>query len=224
MPQKSHEEILKLLKETALALEKNNMQTFVVKNKAEALQTVKSLISKGATVTMGGSQSIIECGIYDMLKNGDYNFYDRTAPGVTEEEKNEIYRKAFSSNAYLSSSNAITKNGELYNVDGNSNRIAAMLYGSDKLIVVAGYNKIVETIDDAVLRVKTKAAPPNCERLNLNNYCRQTGKCVSLTKENPLLCDGCSSEGRICCNYVVMSYQRNKQRVKVVLVAEELGY
>ena len=99
-----------------------------------------------------------------------------------------------------------------------------MLFGSDKLIVVAGYNKIVKDVNEAVLRVKTKAAPPNCERLSLDNYCRSNGKCVSLTKDNPLLCDGCNSATRICCNYVVMGYQRKKDRVKVILVPEELGY
>ena len=116
------------------------------------------------------------------------------------------------------------ENGELYNVDGNSNRVAAMLFGSDRLIVVAGYNKIVKDVNEAVYRVKTKAAPPNCERLSLDNYCRKEGKCVSLTKENSLMCDGCASPTRICCNYVTMGYQRKKDRVKVILVAEELGY
>lgn len=218
-------QIMELLKKTAAALEKNNMQTFVVSTREEAKETVKKLMPEGSSVTMGGSQTIKQCGIYDMLKCGGYEFYDRSAPDVvTEEQKLEIYRKAFLCNTYLSSSNAITQNGELYNVDGNSNRVAAMLYGSDQLIVVAGYNKIVADIDEAILRLKTKAAPPNCERLSLDTYCRNEGRCVSLTKENPTMCDGCNSESRICCNYVVMARQRNKQRVKVILVAEELGY
>jgi len=217
--------INEIIQNTAKELQKNNMQTFIASTKEEAMKIVKDLIPKGATVTMGGSQTIIQCGIYDMLKGSDYKFFDRTAKDVvTEEQKEEIYRKAFSCHTYLSSSNAITENGELYNVDGNSNRVAAMLYGSDQLIVVAGYNKIVKNIDEAVLRVKTKAAPPNCDRLNLDNYCRKNGKCVSLSKENSELCDGCNSPTRICCNYVVMGYQRNKSRVKVILVEEELGY
>lgn len=224
MAEKTREQIMELLKRTAANLEKNNMQTFIVSNEDEARETVKGLIKKGAMVTMGGSRTIIECGIYDMLKSGDYNFLDRTDPSVNEEKKLEIYKKAFLCDTYLSSSNAITENGELYNVDGNSNRVAAMLYGPDQLIVVAGYNKIVANIDEAVLRVKTQAAPPNCIRLNIDNYCAKTGKCVSLTKENPFMCDGCESESRICCNYVIMGNQRNKQRVKVVLVAKELGY
>ncbi len=217
--------ITELLNKTAKALEKNNMETYVVASKDEALQTVKKLLKKGDSVTMGGSQTIMQCGIYDLLKNGDYIFYDRTAPEIaTEEQKMEIYRKAFSCDCYLSGSNAITETGELYNVDGNSNRVAAMLFGSEQLVVVAGYNKIVKNLDEAVLRVKTKAAPPNCERLGIDNYCRINGECVSLNGENPLMCEGCASPTKICCNYVVMGYQRNAKRVKVILVAEELGF
>ena len=217
------EEIKTLLNETAQNLEKNNMETFVVSSKEEAYEVCKKLLNKGDTVTMGGSMTIKECRIDELLDSGDYVFYDRSK-ATTDDEKEEIYRKAFYCNAYLSGSNAITKTGELYNVDGNSNRVAAMLFGSDKLIVVAGYNKIVKDINEAVFRVKTKAAPPNCERLSLDNYCRKEGKCVSLLKENPLMCEGCASSTRICCNYVTMGYQRKKDRVKVILVAEELGY
>lgn len=223
MPEYTKEQINELLLKTAKALEKNNMQTFVVSNREEAAQTVLKLVEKGASVTMGGSMTINECGIFDIISNGDYIFYDRST-AKTEEEKMDIYTKAFTCNTYLSSSNAITEKGELYNVDGNSNRIAAMLFGSKQLIVVAGYNKIVKDIDEAVLRVKTKAAPPNCERLGIDNYCRKEGKCVSLNLQNPQLCDGCNSPSRICCNYVVMGYQRNISRVKVILVAEKLGY
>lgn len=212
-----------LMERTAKALNKNNMQTFIVSTKEEALQKVKDLMAEGSSVSIGGSMTLKECGITDMLSNGKYEFLDRSK-AKTDEEKMDIYRKSFFCDTYLSSSNAITSNGELYNVDGNSNRVAAMLFGPKQHIVVAGYNKIVENINDAVLRVKEKAAPPNCERLNIDTYCRKEGKCVSLTKENPFMCDGCSSDGRICCSYVVMAHQRIKDRVKVILVAEELGY
>ncbi len=224
MSQKSHEEIMQLLNTTAAALEKNNIQAIVVENREQACREAEKLMPKGSSVSMGGSVTINECGIADMVRNGDYEFLDRTKNGLTPEEIKEIYRRSFFCDTYLSSSNAITLNGELYNVDGNANRVAAMLYGPDQLIVVAGYNKIVKNIDEAALRVKTKAAPPNCERIGLDNYCRIQGKCVSLNNENPEMCDGCSSDSRICCNYVIMSHQRNKNRVKVILVAEELGY
>lgn len=112
-----------------------------------------------------------------------------------------------------SSANAITENGELYNVDGNSNRVAALVYGPDSVIVVAGYNKIVPDIDAAVQRVKKVAAPINAVRLHCETPCAKVGECMN-----------CHSEGRICCNYVVSAQQRHKNRIKVVLVGEELGF
>ncbi len=216
--------IIKMLNGCAEALSKNNMEAFVAKDKEEAKEIFKTLLSDCDTVTMGGSMTIGECGLTDILKSGDYTFYDRSAPGLTPEEIADIYTKAFSVDAYISSSNAITQNGELYNVDGNSNRVAAMLFGSKKLIVVAGYNKIVKDIDQAIIRVKTHAAPANCIRLGLGSYCAEKGSCQSLSTPNPHMCSGCNSDSRICASYTVMARQRNKDRVKVILVAEELGY
>ena len=216
--------ILTMLGECADALAKNNMEAFVAKDKEEAKEIFKTLLSDCDTVTMGGSMTIGECGFQEILKNGNYTFYDRNVPGLTPDEIGDIYRKAFSCDAYISSSNAITQNGELYNVDGNSNRVAAMLFGSKKLIVVAGYNKVVKDIDQAIIRVKTHAAPANCVRLGIDTYCSQKGSCVSLTQSNPDLCSGCNSDSRICASYTVMARQRNKDRVKVILIAEELGY
>ncbi|MBR5506614.1 MAG: lactate utilization protein [Clostridia bacterium] len=217
-------QILKMLGECAAALSKNNMEAFVAKDKDEAKEIFKELLSDCDTVTMGGSMTIGECGLTDILKSGDYTFYDRNVPGLTPDEIGDIYRKAFSCDAYISSSNAITQNGELYNVDGNSNRVAAMLFGSKKLIVVAGYNKVVKDLNQAILRVKTHAAPANCIRLGIESYCSEKASCLSLTTPNPDMCSGCNSDSRICASYTVMARQRNKDRVKVILVAEELGY
>ncbi len=212
------------LEKCAKALNANNMETFVASTKEEAKEIAKKLLSDCDTVTMGGCRSANECGITDMLSNGNYTFYNRNREGITPDEINDIYRKAFSCDAYISSSNAITENGELYNVDGNSNRVAAMLFGSRKLIVVAGYNKIVKNIDEAINRVKNIAAPINCLRLGIDSYCSHTGSCVSCENANSEMPSGCKSDSRICCNYTVMAHQRNKDRVKVILVAEELGY
>ena len=117
-----------------------------------------------------------------------------------------------------------TERGELYNVDGNSNRVAAILYGPKSVIVVAGCNKIVPDLAAAVRRVKAKAAPENCTRLSCETFCRKTGECVSLRQESSEMPEGCRSEARICCNYVVSAYQRQQGRIKVVLVGEPLGY
>ena len=206
------------------ALNENNMDGYYAKDKEEALKMVKSLLNNGDTVSMGGTVTAKECKIPELLKNGDYTFLDRGKEGITKEEIDKVYRDTFSADAFITSTNAITERGELYNVDGNSNRVSAMLFGPKKVIVVAGYNKIVRDINEASLRVKTKAAPPNCVRLNCDTYCSKTGSCVSLNQKDQYICDGCKSEDRICANFTIMSRQRRKGRVHVILVGEELGY
>ena len=114
--------------------------------------------------------------------------------------------------------------GELYNVDGNSNRVAAILYGPKSVILVCGYNKIVKNIDEAIDRVKRIAAPSNTIRLNIETPCGKTGKCITADKEGAELCSGCKSDRRICCNYVVCAQQRHKDRIKVIIIGEKYGY
>ena len=206
------------------ALEKNNMIGIYAPTCEDAVKEVEKLLKDGDTVSMGGTVSAKESGVADLIKSGKYNFLDRSAPGLTPEQIHEIYRKTFSANAFITSTNAITENGELYNVDGHSNRVSAMLFGPDKVIVIAGYNKIVRNINEAIYRVKETAAPANCVRLSKNTYCKENGRCVSLNNNSSLICDGCTSEDRICSNYTIMSKQRQKDRVIVILVGEELGY
>ncbi len=215
--------IKKKIEKTIDALKNNRMQAYYAPTANDALELVKGMISVGSTVSMGGTKTAEQTGIKEMLKNGSYNFLDRSK-ATTPEEIMEIYRKTFSADYFITSANAITENGELYNVDGNSNRVSAMLFGPSNVIVVAGYNKIVRNIDEAIIRVKTKAAPPNCVRLNIDNYCAHTGECVSLKNPGSDMCSGCNSDSRICCNYTVMAHQKNKDRVTVILVGEELGY
>lgn len=212
------------INKTMEALRRNNMQVYFCNNSEEACELVRSLMKKGDTVTHGGSVTLAQAGITNLISNGDYKYLDRSAPGLTREQVEDIYRKAFTADVYLTSANAITENGELYNVDGNSNRVAAILYGPESVIVIAGYNKIVPDINEAILRVKCTAAPQNTVRLGCDTYCAKTGKCVSLDKKDSLMPDGCGSEGRICCNYVVSAMQRKKDRIKVIIVGEELGY
>ena len=147
---------------TISALEKNNMQAFYAENSSQALEIVKSLIEKGATVSFVGSESLKQCGVINLLKSGEYNVLDRSAPDLTPEQIEKIYRDTFSADVYLCSSNAITENGELYNVDGFGNRVAAITFGPKSVIMVAGYNKIVSDLDAAADRVKLIAAPANC--------------------------------------------------------------
>ena len=212
----------KIIENTMRNLEKNNMQAFYCESRAEVPALVQSLLKKGESVSHGGSVTLKECGVLEVLSSGDYDYIDRSK--VAPEELRALYIRAFGCDTYLSSSNAVTERGELYNVDGNSNRVACIVYGPKQVIMVVGKNKLVPDIDAAVRRVKEKAAPPNCLRLGVPSACSKLGKCVSLTKENPYLCDGCAADTRICCNYVISARQRHKNRIKVIIVNEDLGY
>ena len=211
------------IEKTIKALEKNNMQVYFVADAAEAKAKVLSLIPEGATVAIGGSMTLVDTGILDAVKSGSYRYLDRNMQGLSEKEKSMRLGEIMTCDYFLSSSNAITENGELYNVDGTSNRVNALLYGPKNVIIVAGVNKIVPDLASAVRRVKEIAAPKNCRRLNCNTYCFHKGHCVSLDRGGDMA-DGCDSDSRICCNYTVMASQRLHDRVKIVLVNEELGY
>lgn len=205
-------------------LRKNNMEPYFVQTKEEVVPLLKTLIPAGATVTTGGSVTLNETGALDLLRSGEYNFLDRFAPNLSREDVEEIFRKAFFADVYLASANALTEKGEIYNVDGNSNRVAAILFGPKSVILIVGKNKIVPDIQAAAERVKRIAAPLNCKRLHVGSYCEKAGVCMSLKQENPDFCDGCGGEGRICCSYAISSYQRQKNRIKVIIVNEDLGY
>jgi hypothetical protein len=182
------------------------------------------LLKEGDTVGVGGAMTLFESGVIDFLRSGKFNFLDRYEEGLTNDQLNKIFVDSFSADVYLCSSNAITENGELYNVDGNSNRVAAICFGPKSVIIIAGYNKLVKDLEDAVKRVKTIAAPANCTRLSSQSYCREKGECMSFNGDASEMTGGCSGPNRICCNYVVSAYQRKKDRIKVILVGEELGY
>ena len=139
---------------TVEALKKNGMKAMYAPTRKEAIEQVAEYLEEGQLVTCGGSVTLEECGIMNLLRSGLYEFLDRSAPGTTPDKVEEIYRMAFCADAYLTSSNAITEQGELFNVDGNCNRVAAMLFGPKSVIVVAGYNKIVANLEEAVLRLK----------------------------------------------------------------------
>lgn len=212
----------KILERTAKGLEMNNMKPIIAETSADALEIVKTLIKEGDTIASGGSMTLAETGIMELLRSGAYNYLDRA--GKTGEEAEEVYRAAFSADVYLTSSNAITESGELYNVDGNSNRVAAICYGPKSVIVVAGRNKIVPELKDAVMRVKRFAAPMNTARLGCETYCKSKGVCMAIETGDDGMTSGCRSESRICCSFVVSAQQRVKDRIKVILVNEDLGY
>lgn len=204
-------------------LKRNRMEAYYVDTKEQACDLVKTLVQPGATVSCGGSVTLKQTGVYDIIASGDYDFLDRSAC-KTAEETDALYRQVFSADAFFTSANAVTENGELYNVDGNSNRVAAIVFGPKSVICVCGVNKLVKSIDEAIRRVKTKAAPPNTVRLGIETPCAKTGACISLKQEDPDMCAGCHGDGRICCNYVVSAQQRHINRIKVIIIGEEYGY
>lgn len=210
------------IEKTMQNLQKNGIKPYFVESKSEVVPLVKTLINKGESVSNGGSVSLQETGVMDLISSGDYDFIDRT--GLQGEELRQSYIKAFGCDTYFCSSNAVTENGELYNVDGNSNRVACIVYGPKQVIMVVGVNKIVKNIEEAVQRVKCISAPKNTVRLSINTPCSKTGECISLSADDSFMCDGCQNAGRICCNYVVTAQQRHKDRIKVIIVNEELGY
>lgn len=213
--------MLKRVERTCENLNKNGIDSFYVEKKEQVPELLRELIAPDATVSLGGSVTLDECKVPEFLKNGDFNYLDRYAPGLNREQIEEIFHKAFFADVYISSSNAVTEKGELYNVDGNSNRVAAILYGPKQVILVCGINKIVPDIQAAVQRVKSVAAPANAMRLNCDTHCAKTGKCAGINGDMP---SGCGSDGRICCNYTVSAKQRRPGRIKVIFVGEELGY
>ncbi len=206
-----------LLERTASALEKNRMKAYILESKEEAVPLIKSIVKKGSTVSCGGSESLVQCGAMELLKSGEYKFIDRNA----YEDKRQAYIDAYGADAYFCSANAVTEDGFLYNADGNSNRISAIAYGPESVIMVVGANKIVRNLEDAFKRVKEKAAPPNAKRLSCATFCREKGVCKGVDGK---MTDGCGSEERICCNYLISGPQRQKDRIKVILVMEDLGF
>lgn len=205
-------------------LKRNNFEPYYLKSKEELLPLLDTLVNEGDTVAVGGSMTLFETGVIDYLRSGKYNFLDRYKEGITRDEVDKIYRNSFYADAYFCSTNALLEEGALYNVDGNSNRVAALIFGPKSVIVITGKNKIVKDFDEAVKRVKEIAAPLNTKRLSCNTYCNAKGKCVSLNNENSDPCDGCKGEGRICASYVLSGYQRVKNRIKVIIIDENLGY
>lgn len=210
-----------LLQQVAEKLNQNNMPAICVQHKEEVPAQVAGLIKAGSSVAVGGSATLFACGVIDHLRSGRYDFWDRHAPGLNQQQIHQIHHRAFTAGTYLCSTNAITMAGELYNVDGNSNRIAALAYGPQSVIVVAGVNKIVQGLTEAVFRVRTHCAPKICRLRGLNTPCRHTGACIAANA--PIGAAGCTSPQRVCCNTLVCGPQRVPGRIKIILVNEELG-
>lgn len=193
------------------ALAKRGMNGYYCADSKQAVEKAISLIPEGSTVTWGGSESIKECGLMEALSSAPVTLWDRSK--VKSEDMKAFYRKSFSADVYLMSTNAITLDGQLVNIDGTGNRIAALTYGPDRVILIVGMNKVCPDLDSAVTRVHQVAAPPNCIRLNMNTPCAKDG-----------VCHDCLSPQKICNMLHVMHYNRFEGRIQVILVGESLGF
>lgn len=194
-------------------LEKRNMEGFFAGTKEEAVALImEKFLTAGKSVCFGGSMSLAESGLMEELKKSDCILHDRTT-AKTPEELREMKANMINSDYFLMSTNAITTDGELINIDGTGNRVSYLCYGPENVIILAGMNKVVSSVEDGVRRVRDIASPPNTVRLNKNTPCAQTGRCGD-----------CYSEDCICSQIVITRRSGTKGRIKVVLVAEELGY
>ena len=194
------------------SLERRNMETFYCPTAKEAVEKVSELIADGSSVTWGGSMTIRDMGIPKALKDrGTLQVLDRDE--VTDrKEVVKIYERAFTADVYLSSANAISEDGVIVNIDGNGNRVAAITWGPKKVIFIIGLNKVAQTVEAALSRVRGTASPINAARFDIKTPCQTDG-----------LCHNCNSSDSIC-NYVHFLRNSPKGRHIVVLVGESLGY
>ena len=194
------------------SLEKNSMNGIYVQTKEEVLEKVISLIPEGSKVGTGGSLSLDQIGVKDVLRNGNYSFIDRNLPGLSEEESHQMRRDSLHADVFLTSTNALTMDGKLVNIDGTGNRVAAISYGPTKVIVVAGINKIVTDLEAAIRRIKDYVTLLHARRRDRSVPCAKTGVCVD-----------CKIPERSCNIVTIIEHQRQKDRITIIIVGEELG-
>ena len=194
------------------AMKTRQMECIYFENRKDMLEYLKAVIPAKATAAWGGSMTLKDSGVIDLLRGGLCKIIDRDA-AKTPEEAHKCMHQAFNADCYFLSANAITMDGKLVNIDGNGNRVAARIYGPKDVYVIAGMNKVVKDEDAAMDRIKNMAAPMNAMRLTTGAPCTKTGNCMH-----------CKGSGTICCHTVVTRYSRHPGRIKVLLVGEELGY
>ncbi len=192
-------------------LRSRHFDAYYCSTKEEALQQALSLIPEGSAVGWGGTVSCQQLGLIDAVRAGKYLCFDRDT-AKTPEEREETLRQCLLVDTFLTSANAMSMDGQMVNIDGTGNRLAAIAFGPKQVIVVVGMNKVVDTLDDAIHRARTVAAPMNQQRFGFPNPCGATGTCGD-----------CKSETCIC-NHILITRHCRGQRIKFVLVGEDLGF
>ena len=194
-------------------LEQHGMEGHFCASRGEAVELVLSWMKAGDSVTWGGSETFKESGMKAALDNaGCYRMVDRTTASTPEEQR-EMWRDRTSADWFFMSANALTVNGELVNIDGNSDRLSLLLHGPAHVVALVGMNKVVADVDAGFKRIRTVACPLNAARLHTSTPCELTGTCAE-----------CHAAGCMCCNMVVTRHARGAGRVRVVIIGEELGY
>ena len=199
----------KLAQKVIKGLESRNMCGYYAATKEEAKELALKLIPDGGSVTMGGAMSAHEIGLVDAVKKGNYRFIDRN----DYEDPREAYLQAYDVDAFLSSTNAITEDGILVNIDGTANRVSAIAYGPKKVIMIVSMNKVCDDVDGAMKRARNVAAPINAQRFVKTTPCAKTGSCMN-----------CKSPETICCQFLITRYSRFPERIHVILVNDVLGF
>lgn len=202
----------KQVERTRKALERNGFESLFVPDAKSAVEAILNMIPDGATVGIGGSVTLTQIGFFKAVKGRGVNLINPFAKGVSLEERGELSREIFSCDYFLCSTNAITEEGQLYNVDATGNRVAAMFFGPKKSIIVCGVNKIVRDMEEARKRVWNFAAPTNANRLGRKTPCTKTG-----------VCSDCTSPERICNISVEMLKKPTRSDILVLIIGEPFG-
>ncbi len=192
-------------------LKKRHFDAYYCATKEDALAKALELIPEGATVGWGGVLSAHQIGLVKALNEGNYRAIDRDKC-TTPEEKLQAAKDSMFADVFLTSANGLSMEGEMVNIDGMGNRVAAIVYGPKEVLVIAGMNKVTDTLEDAITRARTVAAPLNQQRFLLNNPCTATGTCAD-----------CTSETCICNQILITRHCRPAGRIKFILVGEDLG-
>lgn len=193
-------------------LKSRHFDAWYCQDAASALEKALELIPEGASVSWGGALSAQQIGLIDAVKSGKYSVIDRDT-AKTPEERSQIMKRCLTANVFLCGANALSLDGQMVNIDSMGNRLAAIAYGPDTILVIAGMNKVCDTLDDAVTRARTIAAPMNKQRFPLMTPCEVTGVCAD-----------CKSEDSICNQILITRNCRPAGRIKFILVGEELGF
>jgi hypothetical protein len=197
---------------TIQALKKNNFDAQYFPKAVDALEALWKMIPEGATVGVGGSHTLNQIGFHEAIQKRPVKFLNPFAKGLSPEEGAKIRRAIFSADFFVCSSNAVTEDGKLYNIDATGNRVAPMIFGPKKVVLFCGMNKIVRDIAEAHKKVKEWVAPMNVKRLGYKPPCGQTG-----------FCSDCASPERICNAYVTLAKKPRLTDFSVFLIGEDLG-